>query len=178
MLLLAPETLKGQKLAVSRTRTGLIAQRPNLCSRMPIARAPYAFNSKLEAHLVAEIEAPKKVKTFTETLFWFARIQSSGQAGIIIIKSGHEEHCNRGTSGSVALLVVEIQRALTFATWNWSVYLGKDASTIQATCNVSYARDALSEYAIGLSACNCLSGVAADPRDFCRGLLGRSYSCS
>ena len=49
-----------------------------------------------------------------ETLFWLARIESSGEAGIVIVGRSHEEHYNRGASGLVALLVEEIEHALSF----------------------------------------------------------------
>ena len=57
VLLLAPETFNGSQQGVDLTRAGLIACRPNLCSRMPVAQTPHTINSELEAPLVAEIEA-------------------------------------------------------------------------------------------------------------------------
>ena len=117
---------------------------------MLVIQTLYTINSELEAYRVAEIKA-LKIKTFTETLFWFAGIESSDQAGIIIIKSGHEERSIKGISRPVALLVVALERAFIFSISSLCVYLREDASTIQIPCSVSYARDDLSQDASGLS---------------------------
>ena len=69
----------------------------------------------------------------------------------MIIRSGRDKQFTEGTSRSIALLVVEIECALTFALSRLSVYLSKDASTIQSPFRINSAQDVLSEYAIGLS---------------------------
>ena len=80
-----------------------------------------------------------------ETVFWLTRIQSNGEAGILIVGRGYDKHSTRGTSGLGALLVAEIKLALGFRFLHLSVYLSKDASIIQIPFMVSYARHVLSE---------------------------------
>ena len=98
---------------------------------------------------VVVIEAGARIVFGIETVFWLTRIQSNGEAGIIIVGRGHDKHSTRGTSGLGALLVAEIKLASGFRFLYLSVYLSKDASIIQIPFMVSYAGHALSGYAIG-----------------------------
>ena len=99
---------------VSLTRTVLIDKSPYLVYAVPVIQTPYTIDSELEALLVAEIEPLKKYRRLLRRFFWFAGLQSSGRAGIIIIKSGHDKHSTEGASRSAVSLVVVIERAVIF----------------------------------------------------------------
>ena len=112
-----------------------------------VARTPalYPVNYRILALFVVVIEAGARIVFGIETVFWLTRIQSNGEAGILIVGRGYDKHSTRGTSGLGALLVVEMRLALGFWFLHLRVYLCKDASIIQIPFRVSYARHVLSE---------------------------------